>query len=125
MTTRISTASTLADAYIEAWATSDDARRKALVDQVYADDAEFFSAENGDLRLTGRDAIAANIGQVNARDIQGNGLRIVHTGTTLNQGLTRVSWQMVTPDDTVALQGMDVLLTDAQGRIRQDFILIG
>lgn len=125
MTNDTSTATALAETYIEAWATTDDATRRALVDRVYSEDAEFFSAEDGDLRLTGRHAIAANIGQVNVRDIQGNGLHIVHTGTAINHRLIRVSWQMATPDGTVALQGMDVLLTDDEGRIRQDFILIG
>ena len=37
------------------------------VTAVYAEDAEFFSSEDGELRLTGRDAIAENIGRVNER----------------------------------------------------------
>lgn len=111
--------------YIRAWSTPEASTRSALVSAVYAADADFFSAEDGDLRLTGRGPIAENIGQVNERDIQGNGLAIVHTGTTVNHRMVRVTWQMVTPDGTNVLSGMNVLVLNHPGQIVEDHIFIG
>ena len=95
------------------------------VTAVYAEDAEFFSSEDGELRLTGRDAIAENIGRVNERDIQGHSLHIEHVGTSTNHRVTRVAWRMVTGDGGVALAGANILLIDDAGRIEQDYIFIG
>lgn len=120
----IDTIEALAATYIEAWSATDAATRERLVAAAYAEDAEFFSSEDGDLRLTGRRAIADNIGQVNERDIQGHGLHIVLTGTSLNHRMARVAWQMLTPDGQLALTGMDVLVLNDDGRIAQDHIFI-
>lgn len=116
---------TLVACYLEAWSTTDSGVRERLVATVYAEDAEFFSSEDGDLRLTGRRAIADNIGRVNERDIKGRGLGIVPAGTSVNHRMARVAWQMVTPSGGVALAGMDVLVLDGDGRIAKDHIFIG
>jgi hypothetical protein len=116
---------TLADDYIKAWSSTDADSRNELVAAVYAEDAEFFSSEDGDLRLQGRTDIAENIGHVNERDIQGRGLAIKRTGTFVNHRLAKVTWQMVTDDGGVALTGMNVLVINSSGRIAQDFIFIG
>ena len=115
----------LASEYITAWSTTDGNVRTDLVARVYADQAEFFSSEDGDLRLQGREEIAANIGHVNERDIQGRGLAIEHRGTRVNHRAVTVTWDMLTRDGSVALTGMNVLMLDAAGKIAQDFIFIG
>ena len=92
---------------------------------VYAEDAEFFSSEDGELRLQGRADIAENIGRVNERDIRGRGLAIEHTGTLVNHGVAKVTWRMVTADGGLALAGTNVLLIGGCGKIAQDFIFIG
>jgi len=122
---RRQTIQTLANAYINAWSTTDAAVRRDLVARVYADEAEFFSAEDGNLRLQGRLDIAANIGQVNERDIQGHGLAIEHRATTINHRAVKVTWQMVSSEGGVALTGMNLLLLNSSGEIAQDFIFIG
>lgn len=115
----------LAKDYIGAWSTTDASIRKVLVADVYADSAEFFSSEDGDLRLRGRTAIAENIAHVNERDIQGRGLTIKHTGTSVNHQVVKVTWQMVTGDGGIALAGMNVLVLEGSGRIARDYIFIG
>lgn len=119
----IDTIEALAATYMRRDAT-DATTKSGWLRLAYAEDAEFFSSEDGDLRLTGRRAIADNIGQVNG-SIQGHGLHIVLTGTSLNHpGLARVAWQMLTPDGQLALTGMDVLVLNDDGRIAQDHIFI-
>ncbi|KJF18627.1 nuclear transport factor 2 family protein [Acidithrix ferrooxidans] len=115
----------LADDYIKAWSATDANTRNDLVAEVYAEDAEFFSSEDGDLRLQGRTDIAENIGHVNERDIQGRGLAIKHMGTFVNHRVAKVTWQMVTNDGGVALAGMNVIVLNSSGKIAQDFIFIG
>jgi hypothetical protein len=69
--------------------------------------------------------MAENIGDVNERDIQGRGLVINHTGTSVNHRVAKVTWQMVTNDGGVALTGTNVLVLNSSGQIAQDFIFIG
>ena len=118
------TLQTLADSYINAWSATDVDARESFVKSVYADDAEFFSSENGDLRLQGHDAIAENIGHVNERDIQGHGLTIKHVGTFVNHHVAKVTWQMLAGDGEVALAGMNVLVLDDADKIAQDLIFV-
>lgn len=113
--------------YIAAWGTPADAERDRFVAQLYAEDAVFYAAEPGDeaIALRGRAAIAANIAHVNARDIQGHGLRIVVTGFAANHDGFKVTWQMVTSDGAVAVAGMSMLLRDGAGKIVRDYIFVG
>ena len=86
----------LAERYIGVWSTADATRRDDLGSAVYAENAEFFSSEDGDLRLIGRRNILENIGKVNERDVQGHGLVVRHVGTSVNHRVVKVSWQMAT-----------------------------
>jgi hypothetical protein len=114
----------LAERYIGVWSTADATRRGDLGSAVYAENAEFFSSEDGDLRLIGRRNILENIGKVNERDVQGHGLVVRHVGTSVNHRVVKVSWQMATAQGSVALEGMNLLVLDPAGKIAQDYIFI-
>lgn len=113
--------------YIDAWSTKDDATRKELVAKVYANNAAFYANEPGDdpVEHHGVADITANIARVNVRLVQGKGLITESTGFAVNHGTLKVSWRMMTPDDKVAMTGMNLLLLDAAGSISQDYIFIG
>ena len=113
--------------YIDAWSTQDDATRKELVAKVYANNAAFYANEPGDdpVEHHGIADITANIARVNVRLVQGIGLITESTGFTVNHDALKVSWRMMTPDDKVAMTGMNLLLLDATGSISQDYIFIG
>ena len=113
--------------YIDAWSTQDDATRKELVAQIYANNAAFYANEPGDdpVEHHGIADITANIARVNVRLVQGIGLITESTGFTVNHDALKVSWRMMTPDDKVAMTGMNLLLLDATGSISQDYIFIG
>jgi hypothetical protein len=115
----------LAERYIGVWSTADATRRGDLGSAVYAENAEFFSSEDGDLRLIGRRNILENIGKVNERDVQGHGLVVRHVGTSVNHRVVKVSWQMATAQGGVALEGVNLLVLDPAGKIAQDYIFIG
>ena len=66
---RVSGSSNVAEfvrACIDAWSTTDAKERRSLINQVYADDAEFSADEPGDeaVQRLGRDEIEKNIAQV-------------------------------------------------------------
>ena len=113
--------------YIAAWSTQDSDERRKLIDQVYAQDAEFYADEPGDgpVRCSGRAEIRNNITQVNQRLTQGRGLATQSTGSVENHDLLRVAWKMTTPDGNLALTGMNLLIRNSDGKIVRDYILIG
>jgi hypothetical protein len=113
--------------YIAAWSTKDSATRQELVVKVYANDAAFFADEPGDgpVKHIGIADITANISRVNERLVQDKGLFTESTGHAVNHDALKVSWRMMTPDRTVAMTGMNLLLRDMTGKILQDYIFIG
>lgn len=66
-----------------------------------------------------------NITQVNRRLTQDAGLATRSTGFVENHDLLKVTWEMTTPDGTVAMTGMNILQRNLDGRILRDYILIG
>ncbi|MDR2638964.1 MAG: nuclear transport factor 2 family protein [Helicobacteraceae bacterium] len=117
---------TFVQAYIEAWSTTDDTEREALVVKLYADDATFYAAEAGDEAITvrGHKAIAGNIKHVNVRDIQGHGVRNHLVGFAVNHDMVKASWQMIAPNGAVVANGTSVLLLGEDGRISRDYIFV-
>lgn len=113
--------------YIAAWSTQDSDQRRRLIDQLYAEDAEFYAEERDDdpVQCRGRAEIMENITQVNQRLTQGAGLVTESTGSVENHDLLRVSWKMIAPDGTLAMTGMNLLLRNSKGEIARDYILIG
>ena len=116
-----------ARAYISAWSTTDAQQRRSLINQLYAEDADFYADEPGDAAVHrhGRDEIEHNIRQVNERLTQANGLSTESTGFTENHDLLGVSWKMTSPDGATAMTGMNLLLRNADGQIMRDYIVIG
>lgn len=113
--------------YIAAWSTQDSDQRRSLIDQLYAEDAEFYADEPGDdpVQRRGRAEIMDNITQVNRRLTKEAGLTTESTGFAENHDLLKVSWKMTAPDGNVAMTGMNLLLRNCDGQIVRDYILIG
>lgn len=113
--------------YILAWSTQDGDQRRRLIDDLYAEDAEFYADEPGDepVQRHGRAEIMDNITQVNQRLTQGTGLVTESTGFVENHDLLRVSWKMTAPDGNVAMTGMNLLIRGSDGEVVRDYILIG
>ncbi len=111
---------------IAAWSTQDSDQRRRLIEQLYAEDAEFY-AEPGDdpVQRRGRTEIMDNITQVKRRVTQGVGLTTESTGFAENHDLLRVSWKMTAPDGNVAMAGMNLLIRNSDGVVVRDYILIG
>jgi hypothetical protein len=113
--------------YIDAWSTTDAESRKKLIAKVYANDVDFYANEPGDgpIEHHGIAAITANIANVNARLVQGKGLKTESTGFSVNHDALKVPWRMMTPDGKVAMTGMNLLLLNKSGKISLDYIFIG
>ncbi len=113
--------------YITAWSTKEDDLRKDLITKLYAPDADFYADEPGDspVKRHGHDEIMQNITQVNVRLVQGKGLDTESTGSVVNHDMVKVAWKMTTPDGTVAITGMNILIRDSNDKIIRDYIFIG
>jgi hypothetical protein len=98
-------------------------RVEKMIDQLYADNAEFYADEPGDapVERRGRAEIMENITQVNERLTQGKRLTTESTAFAENHDLLRVSWKMTTPHGDVALTGMNLLLRDRAGQVVRDY----
>lgn len=115
---------TLVQNYIEAWSTTDAARRTAVIADIYAEDAAFYAlSPAGPVECHGHEEITSNIAQINERDVQGKGLTISLGGFTAHHDIVRVTWSMAANGNTV-MQGMDVLLLNEAGKIAKDYIFI-
>ena len=112
--------------YIEAWSTQNTQLRNKLVKQVYSEQAEFYADEPGDeaVAYCGLDEIYTNISQVNERLVVGNGLITESKDFSENHETVRIRWQMKKPDGEIALEGMNLLLLNENGKIEKDYIFI-
>jgi len=112
--------------YIEAWSTTDAQYRKELIERVYSVSADFYANEPGDeaVHHHGWEAIFRNITQVNERLVVGNKLITERTDYAENHNTLRVQWKMKTPDDNIAVSGMNFLQLDTLGRVIGDYIFI-
>jgi hypothetical protein len=105
---------TAVDAYLEGYGEPDAARRDQLMHQAFTDDAALIDPP---LEGRGRTAIAEMAATVQSL-YPGHRFRRA-SAIDEHHGFARYAWQLVTPDDTVALSGLDVVQVDADGRIRQ------
>jgi len=101
-------------AYIAAWGERDEAKRRALIEQAWADDGLYVDpvAEG-----RGRDALNQIIAGFHA---QAPGARIdLASGVDQHHNQVRFAWNFVQADGKVAIEGIDAGELADDGRIRR------
>ncbi len=100
------------DGYFACWNATDDADRLAVVERTWAADA------------TSSDPLAAVTGHAELTEMFA-AFHVTYAGSSFRQkggvdahpDLVRWGWEMVGPDGTVLLDGIDVAVIDSDGRI--------
>ena len=103
---------TTIDTYLAAYGEPDAARRRELVDQVWAEGGQLVDPPAD---AEGLDAISA-MGDLVQEHFAGHTFRRT-TGIDQHHGVARYGWELVDPDGAVAIAGIDVATLDADGRL--------
>ena len=107
-------------AYIEAWSTSDDMKRRELLDRSLADDATYTDPM---YEVRGKEEIANLIGRSlsgEAYDEVGAGARIpISSGVDQHHEMLRFSWVLIGPQKELLLEGMDFVELAGDGRLKR------
>jgi hypothetical protein len=106
----------LMDTLLEAWKTPDNEERRALVEKVFAESAVHYIAGE-ELRFAGREAILANMNQVNEQQIQGGGVVFGFGKTVANHNGVYQEWDITAPNGQVVRTGRDFYVLDDDGKI--------
>jgi hypothetical protein len=108
------TASThLADRYLAAWNEADPAARRALVEEVFAEDVTYTDPM---AEVAGRDALDATIAAVQGR-FPGWVFRLAGPADA-HHDQVRFTWHLGPEGAEPPVVGSDVAVTDGDGRIR-------
>jgi hypothetical protein len=99
--------------YMAAWAETDHAKRRAVLERCWAPDGVYLDPLG---RAEGRDGFAEHIGGFHER-FPGHRLE-VSSGVDEHDGYLRFAWMMRDPDGAVVLEGVDFGELDADGAIR-------
>jgi len=102
------------EGYAQAWLETDPTARRALLDQCWAEDGVFCDPIG---RAVGRQGLADHIGGFQAEQ-PGARLEVV-TGVDGHDGYVRFGWQLVLPDGSVAVEGIDFGELDSAGALRR------
>ena len=100
--------------YLDLLNETDAERRATLAEAVWADDGRWIDPP---FEAEGRAAIAETIGGVQAQ-FPGHTFRQV-SGVDTHHDLFRFAWELVAPDGTVAVAGIDVGQVADDGRLRR------
>jgi hypothetical protein len=100
------------DTNLEAYLEPDDERRTSLIKDVWATDGHLFDPP---LDAKGHDAI--NEMFVTVQGMFGGHRFRRTTGIDTHHGIARYGWELVAPDGSVALAGMDVAVVDQEGKL--------
>jgi hypothetical protein len=101
---------TTIDTYLEAYSETDPARRRERIEQVWTIDGQLVDPP---LDATGRDAISDMAAAVQAQ-FPGHSFRR-STAVDAHHGFARYGWELVSPDGTVAVSGVDIAEVDQTG----------
>jgi hypothetical protein len=105
---------TTIDTYLEAYGETDAARRLSLIEQVWAADGHLFDPPIDGVGHDGIDAMFAAVqGQFAGHTFRRS------SGIDAHHGIARYSWDLVAPDGSVTLAGMDVAVLDAAGKLHR------
>lgn len=102
----------LVDRYFAAWNETGAARRRALIAETYAEEAVYVDPL---LKGTGHEGIDAMIAAVHERFPE-HVFRLITEIDGFGPYL-RFSWNLVSPDGSVAVKGSDFAVVDASGRL--------
>ena len=100
------------DTHLAGYCEADPARRRALLDQVWAADGELVDPP---LEGRGPEAIAALVDAV-LQHFPDHRFRRT-SEVDVHHDHARYAWELVGPDGTVAVAGLDVATLDADGRL--------
>ena len=103
----------LAGRYLAAWNATDPAARRALVEEVFAEDVTYTDPLAD---VAGRDGLAATIAAVQAQ-FPGWVFRLAGPADAHHHQL-RFTWHLGPEDGEPPITGSDVAVTDGDGRIR-------
>lgn len=100
------------DTNLEAYGEPDAARRRALIEHVWADDGHLIDPPLDGQGHDGIDAMFAAVqGQFAGHTFQRT------TAVDAHHGVARYGWSLVAADGSVTVAGMDVAVVDADGRL--------
>lgn len=100
----------LIDRYCAAWSAPDEARRKALLAEVWAAGASYTDPV---AHAANADELLAHIARVQARH---PGTRVLRTSSVdVHHGIARFAWHAVMADGTALPEGLDVAFISADG----------
>lgn len=103
---------TTIDAWLDAYGEPDEARRGALIAQVWAPAG---TLADPPLEGTGHAEISG-LAAAALQKFPGNRFRRT-SGVDAHRGYARYSWALVGPDGQVAVEGMDVAQVDGDGKL--------
>ena len=103
---------TTIDKYLAAWTETDAGRRSALVNEVWADDGRLIDPP---LATAGHDGISEMAATIQAQ-FPGHTFRRT-SGVDAHHDQFRFAWDLVGPDGTVAIGGIDVGELADDGRL--------
>ena len=108
------TLNTTITTYLELLNETDADRRAALAEQVWVEDGRWTDPP---FEADGRTAIVETVGGVQAQ-FPGHSFRQV-SGVDMHHDLFRFAWELVAPDGTVTVTGIDVGQLAEDGRFRR------
>jgi len=104
---------TTIDTHLEAYAETDAARRRALIEKIWAADGQLIDPP---LDATGRDGISEMAATVQQHFPDHSFRRT--TDVDAHHGFARYAWDLVAADGTVTISGIDIAELD-DGRLRR------
>lgn len=98
------------DCYCEAWSDPDPDRRRALLAQVWESGASYTDPSAS---AVGMEALLAHMTDVHGRR---DGMRVLRTSALdVHHGMARFAWQVLRPDGTMLLDGVDIAFFSEDG----------
>jgi hypothetical protein len=102
----------IVEAYADAWNEQDGDARAALIEKAWVPDGRYLDPM---LQAEGRDALNDMIEAVHAQ-YPGHRIRVT-SGIDVHHDRVRFAWELVGPDGTLTVAGMDVGVLGAGGQL--------
>jgi len=99
--------------YGAAWAETDEAARRKLLDEAWAETGTYLDPMG---RADGREALVQHIGGFHQM-MPGHRIDMA-SGVDEHDGFVRFAWKMLDPDGAVAMEGVDFGSLDADGKLK-------
>ena len=109
----MSDVTTTVDTYLAMWNEDDPGRRAELIEQAWAPDGRYADPL---LEADGHDALSAMVESVHAQ-FPGHRFRRVSAVDTHHEQC-RFAWELVAPDGTITVAGIDIGVLGTDGRLR-------